>query len=478
MHYVETCNGPVSREAVTKDGKLITIEPWQVVVHMQDEEDYKQVVAYLQEHTDLELTLFPERYSILWSFDSKTEDELTTEQLNILSQQFPEMLFQCYKYDESDLVQGDEVAFYTSFRGHEVNWSASSLPLLALMHWADDMEETYEKIIFNTEKVFLSTLAGARANEDELWYCQRAVCEYLFFDHSLHSLVAEDFTWLKALAEDEVVEACCLILLGMSQKIREWEETFTDDDTGEEFKITRSDIVEGTLFEPDETLKKALTQTIYYAATHHGMGNDEICCACRYPLDKNPLALELIRRGVEDAAEYIDDPAILQELCDKGNRWAAYTLYDKYRWGDEEHGIFIDKERAKEYYDLAGEIPYKEEWDPIDDAGEEYPTTREYVLTGDATTLDGIETLIRDLAQRFGILENEEDGLGLFVPQQQLIKVLVGSDSVYYRGNVLYLDRKTPERLVITTEADNGEPLLYALRLCFENLSIEMKDTE
>ena len=49
LHYVETCNGPVSREAVTKDGKLITIEPWQVVVHMQDEEDYKQVVAYLQE---------------------------------------------------------------------------------------------------------------------------------------------------------------------------------------------------------------------------------------------------------------------------------------------------------------------------------------------------------------------------------------------------------------------------------------------
>ena len=64
------------------------------------------------------------------------------------------------------------------------------------------------------------------------------------------------------------------------------------------------------------------------------------------------------------------------------------------------------------------------------------------------------------------------------MPQQQLIKLLVGSDSVYYRGNVQYLERKAPDRLVITTEADQGEPLLYALRQCFGNLNIVMKDAE
>lgn len=80
----------------------------------------------------------------------------------------------------------------------------------------------------------------------------------------------------------------------------------------------------------------------------------------------------------------------MHELCDKGNKWAAYAIYEKYRWGDEEHGIFIDKERAKEYYDMAGDIPYKAEWDPIDDAGEEYPSTYRYLLTGDAATLDSI----------------------------------------------------------------------------------------
>ena len=57
-----------------------------------------------------------------------------------------------------------------------------------------------------------------------------------------------------------------------------------------------------------------------------------------------------------------------------------------------------------------------------------------------------------------------------------LMKLLVGSDSIYYRGNVISMERQAPGKLVITTEADKGEPLLYALRQCFENLNVEMKE--
>ena len=142
LRYVETCNGPVCREAVSKNGELVNIDPWEVVVHMQNEEDYKQVIAYLQENTDLELTLFPKRCSIQWPFDGKMEDDMTTERLNELSRQFPEMLFQCYKYDERDEMDGGEVAFFTSFQGGEVEWSYSWPKLLALMHWIYDMETT------------------------------------------------------------------------------------------------------------------------------------------------------------------------------------------------------------------------------------------------------------------------------------------------------------------------------------------------
>lgn len=71
-----------------------------------------------------------------------------------------------------------------------------------------------------------------------------------------------------------------------------------------------------------------------------------------------------------------------------------------------------------------------------EETGEPNPNTYEYVLKGNATNLDAVETLIHDLCKRFGIPENEEDGLGLFVPQRQLMKVLVGSDTEFYRGNI------------------------------------------
>jgi hypothetical protein len=143
-------------------------------------------------------------------------------------------------------------------------------------------------------------------------------------------------------------------------------------------------------------------------------------------------------------------------------------------WGDEENGIFINKREAKHYFNLAGDVPqqYEEEWDDVDDPGEEYPEEFCYTLTGNAETLGAVETLINDLCHRFGTQGNE---LGLYVPQQMLMKMLVGSDSIYYRGNVISMERQASDRLVVTTEADKGEPLLYALRHSFENLNVEMK---
>lgn len=176
----------------------------------------------------------------------------------------------------------------------------------------------------------------------------------------------------------------------------------------------------------------------------------------------------------EELVSFINDPTTLQELCDKGNKYAAYELYHKCMCGDEENGIFINKREAKEYFDLAGDVPqqYEEEWNEVEDPGEEFPEEFCYTLTGNAQTLDGVEKLINDLCQQFGTPGNE---LGLYVPQQMLMKLLVGSDSIYYRGNVISMERQAPNTLEITTEADKGEPLLYALRECFENLNVEMK---
>ena len=349
LHYYETCNGPLSRAAISKNGKLVEIESWEIVIITQNEEDHHRVLTYLKENTQFDVKSYPEPHSVRWQFDANTEGDLSTGSLNDLSRHFPEMLFECYKYSDCDEESGDEVQYYAQFRGHEVKWEESSLTQLALMRWHRDMNVTYADVLFNTEEVFQTALTKARADE-------------------------------------------------------------------------------------------------------------------------------------EGEAQFIEDPATLQELCDKGNKYAAWELYWKHYYGDEEHGIFINRKRAREYYDLALERGYElyedgsDAWDDSDDPGEEYPSTYEYVLTGNAETLDGVETLIRDLCKRFGIPENVEDGLGLFVPQRMLMKVLVGSDTEYYRGNIQYLEREAPARLVITTEADKGEPLLYALRQCFENLNVEIKE--
>ena len=256
-----------------------------------------------------------------------------------------------------------------------------------------------------------------------------------------------------------------------------WTEAFKDEETGEDVSIERRDILDPDLSDEERQLIKAI------AADIPNLTDDELHQFREdiMPFDSETIDLiyiERVRRGEESLAESIEDVPTLRVLCDKGNRWAAYALFQKYYLGDEKQGIFINRQKAREYYDMAGDIPFKDEWNDSDDPGEPNPGTYEYVLTGNATSLDAVETLIRDLCKRFGIPENEEDGLGLYVPQRALMKVLVGSDTEYYRGNIMYLNREAPDRLVITSEADRGEPLLYALRQCFTDLNIEMKEKE
>jgi hypothetical protein len=269
----------------------------------------------------------------------------------------------------------------------------------------------------------------------------------------------------------------------LDKHYRSYTETFIDEETGKEEVFEHEEIINRDLSDEERQLIEMI------AADVPDLSNEDLFEFQKRLIDFkyrafDEIYIELVRRGEEDWASSIKSPATLQELSDKGNKYAAWELYWKHYDGDEEHGIFIDRKRAREYYDLALERGYElyedgsDAWDDSDDPGEEYPSTYEYVLTGNAETLDGVETLIRDLCKRFGIPENEEDGLGLFVPQRMLMKVLVGSDTEYYRGNIQYLEREAPARLVITTEADKGEPLLYALRQCFDNLTVEMKELE
>ena len=260
----------------------------------------------------------------------------------------------------------------------------------------------------------------------------------------------------------------------LDRHFRRWTEYFTDEETGEEVPAEREEVLDTNVSDEERQLIEEIAADVRSLSDEDFMAFDSTLSWFRYrPFDE--IGLELVRRGDEAGALGIHNVATLQELNEKGNKYAAYALYEKYRWGDEEQGIFIDVKKAKEYYDLAGDVPCKDEWDGSDDPGEEDPHTFKYVLTGKAGTIDGVRILIDKVCQCFGTPGNE---CGLFVPQRILMKVLVGADTEFYRGNIQNLERKSPERLVITTEADRGEPLLYALRQCFTDLNIEMKEKE
>ena len=107
----------------------------------------------------------------------------------------------------------------------------------------------------------------------------------------------------------------------------------------------------------------------------------------------------------------------------------------------------------------------------IVDLDEDYSCEYNYTLQGSASDISCVRKMIDDICRDYGTPDNE---LGLYVPMQLVIQLLIGSTD--YRGNILHMEQPSPDCLVIHAEADNGYPLLYALRECFDNLEITMKE--
>ncbi len=257
------------------------------------------------------------------------------------------------------------------------------------------------------------------------------------------------------------------------KKYNKWNDTFEDEDTHKMETVEIADLLTIETSEEEMLLWQKIVAVIPQLSDEElRMLRHDILNSTT--LDRAPLLEEFARRGDIDAMSELGYIEKLQELSDKGNKDASRELYLKYYCGDEEHGIFIDRVRAKEYFDLAGDAAL-EEWDPSDDPGTEYPEEFEYTITGNSQTLQGISDFVNKLCQRIGTPNNE---FGLFISLRIAMKVLVGSDTEYYRGNILHMEQKSPECLVLTTEAENGYPLFYALRLCFPGINIEMEQRD
>lgn len=260
------------------------------------------------------------------------------------------------------------------------------------------------------------------------------------------------------------------LINSLERNYNRWEEPCIDEVIGEEVIVNREEIISRDTTEEERNLMENIAndlKSLRYEEILKFLYEIVIPFGHR-PFDE--IYIELIRRGEEWALE-IDNPTVLQKYSDKGNDYATYALYEKYMHGDEKNGIFINHKKAREYYDMVGDIPNKEEWDDNEDPGEDYPETYQYSLYGNKETINEVENLINAILQRFG----DWDEFRFYVPQQNVMKELVDSDSEYYRGNIIGLKRYSSRNLIITTESNSSEPLLYALRYRFKNLNVEVK---
>ena len=259
------------------------------------------------------------------------------------------------------------------------------------------------------------------------------------------------------------LHAACVLVEGMYFKYRSWDEPFINEETGETVLLTRSELIEGSTFEKNNAEEAKLIEMIFSAKDK--MSDEELKMACHLPIDTLPLLMERIRRGDDEAALYIDNPEILYDLCEKGNKFAAEQLGYKYDAGDEKNFIFIKPYMAKEYFNMAG-VDYEYQ------KREEDPHEADYYLRGSTEELDRVKDIIDRLTQRFGDPNNE---LGLFLPMEHLMFYLVGSN--YYEGNLLRMNTDDPTCIVLHAELNDIKSLLYALRFRFPKLDIEMKET-
>ena len=406
--------------------------------------------------------------------DGRSEEERHEERDNMckkmaerLSRLHPGVEIAVYAYDWYMIYTIVE-EFYRAKDGCAVKeWVDCGLsgimPDFDVMEWV----ECIGQVLLHPMEFAAEVIKRAREGED---YCPAIAAEMILDGDTAKyfSLIEPaDKKWLMKRAEEhEDIGAIYCLLHGMHRKYEFWNETFVDEDTNEEVECLRYDIVEGSTFEKNEDEEERLIQMVM--EQKHSFSAEELTKLCFEIDDNKELLLERIKKGDEEAAIFIDDPAILQELCNKGNKTAAEHMGYKYAYGDEANGIFIDYVKAAEYMKLAGK-----EFNANDYQEEAEPHDFEYTLKGDAGTLGAIRTTIDNLCQRFGTPGNE---LGMFVPLGPVMQKLVGSP--HYEGNILSMEQPNPDCLILKTEANSGAPLLYALRQAFANLDVEVKETK
>lgn len=177
MRYYQTYEGPLDCVAVSKNGQLEMIEPWTFVVHVADEASYQRLRDLLTAK-DLLLDFWPERHSIGWRYDKKTEEEQSNLILEELSRQMTNTELMAYRYDDRLVDVG--IKEYARARNGHIEWFHTNAERIELMEGPMLYSKgcnnllTTEIILFSSDEEFKKLAAEAyRIHELEEEECRK-----------------------------------------------------------------------------------------------------------------------------------------------------------------------------------------------------------------------------------------------------------------------------------------------------------------
>ena len=449
-------------EKISKNGVLVDFEPWYMNIHCEDFKEQLSNIGYIEQQ-GFEVSQNETGCSLHWEYDLKSEDEKCHSTLQQISKLLPQAEIICYKNECKDNVPC--ISEYCIMRDGVGQWIEADNTIINLgdecVYGVLEGKATIFDVIKDSGACFAQVLEEVRKDHSRAWVVGSIISNAEKALDFMQYFKPEDKKWLEQAKDNFCAIYKAILLWGMYYSLYTKPETFFDEETNEEMLITRMEIHDTPLFEMDADEEMKLFAELYNKENGREAKN----------LNKNIIELleftnvdyTIILHKMLDSREF----SITRGDIDDEIKWMCEKLGDIYRYGCERLGRFIDKEKAKKYYDIA----LITDDNPLDDEKqypeyEDTPTSFKYTINGD--TIGELKALIEEHATMS--LDNE---FGIYAPVNKIMHELVGTDPKQpeYRGNVLYASEENGS-LIIKGEANEPEMLGYAVLKRYPTLQV------
>ena len=455
-------------DKISKNGVLVDYEPWCMNIQC-DGEYFRELLACIDciAQYGFEVSHNEAECSLDWKYDRISEEDKCNSVLQHISKQLPQVELICYKNEWKDGVP--EISEYCIMMNGDGEWIEADWTMI---HLADECvfgilqgKATIFDVIKDAGACFAQLLEEVRKDHSQ---CTTVGSIIYNADNPIGFMQyfkPEDKEWLEQADDRYSAIYNAILLWGMYNSFHAVPETFIDEETKEEIMVTRLELRDTPLFEMNADEAMTLFARLY---------NQDYSGCCD---NRNRNIIELLEFTNVDYTIMLHKMLDCRECSvtrgdiDEEIKWMCEKLGDIYRWGCEQFGRFIDKQKAKRYYDIAQIADDS----PLDDEKEyaEYedtPTSFKYTIKGDAAS--ELKALIEKHSTMS--LDNE---FGFYAPVNKIMHELVGTDPKQpkYRGNVLYASEENGN-LVVEGEANEPEMLGYAILKKYPSMEIKVEE--